>query len=61
MNEGRSEPEAPRAALSESDRRRLRRAAARADVERLANDPADTAERLAVLAEMESLSPDWPE
>ncbi len=61
MREGRNESEAVRAALIESGRRRRRRSALEAEVGRLANDPIDTAERRAVMADMESLSADWPE
>jgi len=61
MNEGRNESEAVRTALVEAGRRRRRSAALAAEVRRLADDPADTAERRAVMADMDALSPDWPE
>ncbi len=61
MREGRNESEAVRLALVESAARRRRRSALVAEVERLAADPADTAERRAVMADMEALSGDWPE
>lgn len=61
MSEGRNESDAVRLALVESAERRRRRSALVAEVRRLADDPADTAERLAVMADMESLSGDWPE
>jgi hypothetical protein len=60
MREGRDEPEAVRTALLEAARRR-RHAALAAEVRRLAADPADTAERQAVAADMDALSADWPE
>jgi hypothetical protein len=61
MREGRNESEAVRTALVEAGRRRRRRSALVAEVDRLAADPDDTAERRAVMADMESLSGDWPE
>jgi Arc/MetJ-type ribon-helix-helix transcriptional regulator len=61
MREGRNESEAVRTALVEAGRRRRRRSAHVAEVDRLAADPDDTAERRAVMADMESLSGDWPE
>ena len=60
MREGRNESEAVRAALVEAGRRRRRQAALAQEVRRLADDPADTAERQAVMADMDGLSPDWP-
>jgi Arc/MetJ-type ribon-helix-helix transcriptional regulator len=60
MREGRNESEAVRAALVEAGERRLRRAAVADEVRRLAADPADTAERRAVMAEMDAISADWP-
>jgi hypothetical protein len=61
MREGRSESEAVRAALVESGQRRRRRSTLAAEVRRLAEDPADTAERRAAMADMESLSTGWPD
>ncbi len=60
MREGRNESEAVRLALAEAGRRRLRRSALTEEVRRLAEDPVDTAERRAVMADMDALSPDWP-
>ena len=60
MREGRSESEAVRAALTEAGQRRARRSVIAGEVARLAADPVDTAERQAVLADMEALAPDWP-
>jgi hypothetical protein len=40
---------------------RLRRSALDEEVRRLAADPADTAERRAVMADMDAVSSDWPE
>ena len=61
MREGRNESEAVRLALAEAGRRRLRRSALTEEVRRLAEDPVDTAERRAVMADMDALSPDWAE
>src|SRR3954470_12074384 len=61
MREGRNESEAVRAALVEAGRRRGRQAALADEVRRLAENAADTAERQAVMADMEALSADWPE
>jgi len=61
MLEGRNESEAVRAALVEAGLRRRRRSMLAAEVQRLADDPADRAERRAVMADMEALSSDWPE
>ena len=60
MREGRNESEAVRAALVEAGQRRLRSAALAAEVRRLVEDEADRAERAAVMADMESISADWP-
>jgi hypothetical protein len=60
MREGRNESEAVRAALIEAGRRRVRRSALADEVRRLAADPADTAERRAVMADMDSVAADWP-
>jgi hypothetical protein len=61
MREGRNESEAVRAALVEAGRRRARSAALTAEVRRLANDPIDSAERRAVMADMDAVATDWPE
>ena len=60
MQEGRNESEAVRTALVEAGRRRERHAALAEEVRRLAKDPADTAERRAVMADMDAVSGDWP-
>ena len=60
MREGRNESEAVRAALVEAGHRRRRQAALADEVRRLADNAADTAEREAVMADMDALSPDWP-
>jgi len=61
MREGRNESEAVRDALIETAQRRQRRSAITAEVRRLADDPADTAERKALMADMDSVTDDWPE
>jgi hypothetical protein len=61
MREGRNESQAVRAALVEAARRRRRHGALAEEVRRLAEDPADTAERQAVMADMDAVSADWPE
>jgi hypothetical protein len=61
MQEGRNESEAVRTALIEAGRRRRRRSELADEVRRLADDPADTKERRAVMADMEAASADWPE
>lgn len=61
IREGRNESEAVRIALVEAGQRRLRAAGLAAEVRRLVGDEADTAERAAVMADMESISGDWPE
>jgi Arc/MetJ-type ribon-helix-helix transcriptional regulator len=61
MREGRNESEAVRAALFEAGRRRHRQAALAEEVSGLADDPADTAERRAVMADMDAVSADCPE
>jgi Arc/MetJ-type ribon-helix-helix transcriptional regulator len=61
VREGRNESEAVRTALVEAGRRRRRQAALADEVRRLADDPADTAERRAVMADMDAVSADWPE
>ncbi len=61
MREGRNESQAVRAALTEAGQGRARRSALAAEVSRLMADPADTAERRAVMADMEAAAADWPE
>lgn len=61
MSEGRNESEAVRAALVEAGQRRRSRTALRDEVARLAADPADSAERRAAMADMETVAADWPE
>ncbi len=61
MNEGRNESEAVRTALIEAGQRRRTRSELVDEVARLAADPADAAARRAVMADMESVSPDWPD
>jgi hypothetical protein len=61
MREGRNESDAVRTALLEAGRRRLQRSALAAEVSRLAADAADTAERRAVMADMDIAAADWPE
>lgn len=61
LREGRNESEAVRTALVEAGQRRMRAGDLAAEVRRLADDTADTAEREAVMLDMESVSADWPE
>jgi Arc/MetJ-type ribon-helix-helix transcriptional regulator len=61
MGEGRNESEAVRAALVEAADRRRRRSALAEEARRLAADEEDLAEVQAVLADMDALSPEWPE
>lgn len=61
MREGRNESEAVRTALVEAADRRRRRSSLADEVRRLADDPVDTEERRAVMADMEAASADWPE
>jgi hypothetical protein len=61
MREGRNESEAVRTALVEAGRRRRRRSELAEEVRRIAGDSADAAERRAVMSDMESVGPDWPE
>jgi hypothetical protein len=60
MREGRNESEAVRTALVEAGRRRRRQAALAEEVRRLAGDAADTAERQAVMSDMDAVAADWP-
>ncbi|HMJ34739.1 MAG TPA: hypothetical protein VK501_12550 [Baekduia sp.] len=61
MREGRNESEAVRIALVEAGDRRLRRSALADEVRRLAADPADVAQRRAVMEDMDAAEADWPE
>lgn len=61
VSEGRTESEAVRSALVEAGTRRRQRSALAEETRRLAADEADTAERAAVLADMEAIAPPWPE
>jgi hypothetical protein len=61
LREGRNESEAVRTALVEAGRRRRRTAGLADEVRRLTDDTVDTTERQAVMADMESVSADWPE
>jgi DNA-binding transcriptional ArsR family regulator len=61
MREGRNESEAVRTALIEAACRRKRRSELASEVRRLADGPIDTAERRAVMEDMEAIAPDWPE
>lgn len=60
MREGRNESDAVRTALVEAGRRRVRSTALAEEVRKLADDPADTAERRAVMADMDAVAADWP-
>jgi hypothetical protein len=60
MREGYNESEAVRTALMEAGRRRRQRSALTEEVRRIADDEADRAARKRVMADMESLAPDWP-
>lgn len=59
MGEGMNEFEAVRKALADAAFRPMRRPALAREAARLAADPVDRAERKALLAEMEALSPEW--
>jgi len=61
MREGRNESEAVRSALVECGERHTKRAALVEEVRRLAADPAHARERRAVMADMEPISPGWPD
>ena len=58
--EGLSDSEAVRAALREAANHRRRRSSLAAEAARLAEDPVDRGEKLAILGEMDELAPDWP-
>lgn len=61
MREGRNESDAVRTALVEAAELRIRRSALAMEVARLSSDAADTAERRAVMADMDAITADWPE
>jgi hypothetical protein len=61
MREGRNESDAVRTALVEAGRRRRRHSDLAEEVRRLATDPVDTAERKAVMEDMDAITADWPE
>jgi hypothetical protein len=59
--EGMNDSQAVRLALVEARSRRRRRAALREEAQRLAGDGADRRELAALAAELDSLTPPWPE
>lgn len=61
LRDGGTESEVLRAALVEAAARRWDDAVIREQAERIGNDPADRAEMQALVAELEPLSPEWPE
>jgi Arc/MetJ-type ribon-helix-helix transcriptional regulator len=61
VREGRNESEAVRTALIEAASRRKQRSALATEVRRLAEDPVDTAERQAIMDDMETIASEWPE
>jgi len=61
MSEGRNESEAVRAALEEAARRRTTRSALVEEVRALAESEDDSTERHAILADLETASPAWPD
>ncbi|MEX2646553.1 MAG: hypothetical protein WD249_09855 [Gaiellaceae bacterium] len=60
-DEGHSDSEAIRLALSEAAERRRRKSALRLEAEAAAADPEDLAEALRVRREMDALAAPWPE
>lgn len=58
--EGMSDSQAVRSALTEARTRRRRRLALREEARRLAADPQDRAELVALRDELDKLSPAWP-
>ena len=58
---GLTQAEAARQAIAETAERERRRSGLAAEVARLADDPADRAERERVMAEMDSVGAEWPE
>jgi hypothetical protein len=61
LREGRNESDAVRTALVEAGARRARRSELAVEVARLAADSVDSAERRAAMADLDAVSPDWPE
>jgi hypothetical protein len=61
MREGRNESDAVRTALVEAGRRRMQRSALTEEVSRLAQDPRESLERDAVMADMDAAGTGWPE
>jgi hypothetical protein len=61
MNQGRTESEAIRTALVEAAERRRQPESLAEEARRLAADPEDRAEIQAIMADFESIEPDWPE
>jgi plasmid stabilization system protein ParE len=61
MAQGRTESEAVRTALVEAAAARRRRSALRAEVESLANSPEDARARAGLMADMDSVTAEWPE
>lgn len=60
-SEGMNDSQAVRLALVEAHARRRRRAAVRAEALRLAGDDADRRELAAIAAELDGLTPAWPD
>ncbi len=58
---GLTESQAVRLALIETSERARRRSGLRAEVRALRDDPLDTAERLALLSDLDALTPELPE
>jgi len=61
MHEGRNESEAVRTALTEAGRRRGRRSALAAEVQRLTGNPDDARARQSAMADLDAIGADWPE
>jgi Arc/MetJ-type ribon-helix-helix transcriptional regulator len=61
MNQGRNESEAVRIALVEAAERRRQPESLAEEARRVAADPADRAEIQAIMEDLESIEPDWPE
>jgi hypothetical protein len=59
--EGMSDSQAVRSALAEAGTQRRRRASLREEARRLAADAGDRAELASLRAELDALSPPWPE
>lgn len=58
---GLTRAEAARQAIAETAERERRRSGLVAEVARLAEDPADRAERDRVMSDMDSIATEWPE